>query len=202
MSEVLLDITMSLDGFVTAPNDRLGRGLGDDGEILHHWVFGRAWTYEDGEGQVREFGTSTGADQEVIDEMMQAGAAIVGRRTYDITGGWGGQSPFGPCIVLTHRVDVQPDPASGFEFVDGMEAAIDRARQIAGTQSVVIGGGASTARQALLSGLVDGLQIHVAPVILGAGRTLFGELGRRLVLERQRVLDSPFATHISYRIVT
>jgi dihydrofolate reductase len=121
---------------------------------------------------------------------------------YDVTGGWGGSSPFGvPCIVVTHRVDEQPDPASGFEFVDGVEKAVDRARQVAGGKAVGIAGDASIARQALQAGLVDVLQIHVAPVILGAGRTLFGTLGTRLQLERTRVLDSPYATHIQYRIV-
>jgi dihydrofolate reductase len=199
MSQVVLDITISLDGFVTAPNDGPGRGLGDDGEVLHYWVFGGPWTYghEDAPGA-----GATGVDQEVIDELMQAGAAVVGRRMYDVTDGWGGESPFGvPCLVVTHRVDDQPDPSSGFRFVDGVESAVDEARQIAGNKNVGIGGGASIARQALQAGLVDELQIHVAPVILGAGRTLFGELGTRLSLERTRVLDSPLATHIKYRIV-
>jgi dihydrofolate reductase len=143
-----------------------------------------------------------GVDRQVLDELMQGGAAVVGRRMYDVTDGWGGSSPFGvPCIVVTHRVDDQPDPASGFEFVDGVEAAVDRARQIAGDKPVGIGGGASIAQQALQAGLVDDLQIHIAPVILGAGRALFGELATRLKLERTRVLESPYATHIKFRVV-
>jgi hypothetical protein len=103
--------------------------------------------------------------------------------------------------VVTHRVDEQPDLASGFEFVEGVDAAVERGRQIAGDGRVGIGGGASIAQQALRSGLVDELHIHVAPVILGGGRTLFGELGTHLELERGRILDSPYATHIDYRIV-
>jgi dihydrofolate reductase len=199
MSQVVLDITMSLDGFVTAPNDGPGRGLGDDGECLHYWVFGGPWTY--GEPQQERPG-ATGVDREVLDELMAAGAAVVGRRMYDVTDGWGGTSPFGvPCVVVTHRVGDQPEPASGFEFVDGIEAAVDRARQIAGDRPVGIGGGASIAQQALQAELVDELQIHIAPVILGAGRPLFGELGTRLRLERTRVLDSPFATHIKFRVL-
>jgi dihydrofolate reductase len=198
MSQVVLDITMSLDGFVTAPNDGPGRGLGDDGECLHYWVFGGPWTY--GESQQERPGAA-GVDREVLDELMAAGAAVVGRRMYDVTEGWGGTSPFGvPCVVVTHRVGDQPEPASGFEFVDGIEAAVDRARQIAGDRPVGIGGGASIAQQALQAELVDELQIHIAPVILGAGRPLFGELGTRLRLERTRVLDSPFATHIKFRV--
>lgn len=201
MGQVVLDITMSLDGFVAAPNDDVGsgRGLGDEGEVLHYWVFGGPWTYghEDAPGD-----GATGVDKQIMDEMVQGGAAVVGRRMYDITGGWGGRSPFGvPCVVVTHRLGDQPDPASGFEFVDGVQPAVERAREIAGDKVVGIGGGASIAQQALQVGLVDELQIHVAPVILGAGRTLFGELGTRLNLERTRILDSPYATHIRYRIV-
>jgi dihydrofolate reductase len=199
MSQVVLDITMSLDAFVTAPNDGPGRGLGDDGECLDYWVFGGPWTY--GESHQDRPGV-TGVDREVIDELMEAGAAVVGRRMYDVTDGWGGKSPFGvPCIVVTHRLRDQPEPASGFEFVDGIEAAVDRARRIAGDRQVGIGGGASIAQQALQAELVDELQIHIAPVILGAGRPLFGELGTRLQLERTRVLDSPFATHIKFRVL-
>ena len=103
--------------------------------------------------------------------------------------------------MVTHRVADQPDPASGFEFVHGVEAAVERARQIAGERPVGIGGGASIAQQALQAGLVDELQIHIAPVVLGAGRPLFDELGKRLRLEQLRVLESPYATHVKYRIV-
>lgn len=201
MSRVVADITMSLDGFVTAPNDGPAGGLGDNGEVLHYWVFGGPWTHETADkGQPGD--GAVGVDKQVIDEFMQGAAMVVGRRMYDVTAGWGGRSPFGvSCIVVTHRVADQPDPASMFEFVDGVEAAVDRARRIAGDGTVNVGGGASIIQQALRSGLVDELQVHVAPVILGAGRTLFGELGIRLHLEPIRVLDSPFATHIKYRVV-
>ena len=120
---------------------------------------------------------------------------------YDITNGWGGRSPFGPCVVVSHRVDEQPDPASGFEFVDGVGPAIARAREIAGDKDVNVGGGASVVQQALRAGLVDELHLHIAPVILGAGRPLFGDLGIRFNLERVRILESAYATHVNYRIV-
>jgi len=137
LSPVALDMTVSLDGFVTAPNDGRGRGLGDDGEVLHYWVFGGPWTYDR-----RTNREATGVDKQVLADAMQTGeASVVGRRMYDVTGGWDGSSPFGPCIVVTHRVEERPDPASGFEFVSGVEAAIDRAREIAGDRYVVIGGG-------------------------------------------------------------
>jgi dihydrofolate reductase len=197
MTPVALDMTVSLDGFVTAPNDAHGRGLGDDGEVLHYWVFGGPWTYDR-----RTDLEATGVDEQVLADAMQTGeASVVGRRTYDVTGGWGGSSPFGPCIVVTHRVDEQPDPESGFEFVNGVEAAVDRAREIAGDRYVVIGGGASIAQQALQAGLVDELHLHVAPVILGAGRTLFGQLGVRLHLERTRIRESLYATHLDFRVL-
>src|SRR4051812_50045077 len=85
MSEVVLDITMSLDGFVAAPNDVSGRGLGENGEVLHYWVFGGPWTYD----STREF-EQVGADRQVFGEATKSGAAGVGRRMYDITGGGGG----------------------------------------------------------------------------------------------------------------
>jgi dihydrofolate reductase len=199
MGQVKLDITMSLDGFVTAPNDGPAAGLGNGGEVLHNWVFGGPWT--DGHHEAPGDG-ATGVDAQIVDEMRQSGAGVVGRRMYDITDGWGGEPPFGiPFVVVTHRVDDQPSPDSAFEFIDGVEAAVARAREIAGVKDVYIGGGASIAQQALRAGVVDELQIHIAPVILGAGRTLFGELGTRLILERTRVLDSPYATHVNYRIV-
>jgi dihydrofolate reductase len=201
MSTVVADITMSLDGFVTAPNDGPAAGLGENGEVLHYWVFGGPWTHESAD-KGQPGAEATGADKQVIDEVMHCAAAVVGRRMYDVTDGWGGKSPFGvPCIVVTHRVADQPDPASLFEFVDGIEAAVDRAREIARSGTVYVGGGASIIQQTLRAGLADELQIHVAPVVLGAGRTLFGELGIRLHLEPTRVLASPFATHIKYRVV-
>jgi dihydrofolate reductase len=106
-----------------------------------------------------------------------------------------------PCVVVTHRVDEQPDPSSKFVFVEGIEAAVARAQEIAGDRIIAIGGGASVCGQALQAGLVDELQLHVAPVVLGDGRTLFGHLGRRVYLECTRVLESPYATHLRYRVV-
>jgi dihydrofolate reductase len=198
MGHVVLDITMSLDGFVTAPNDGPSAGLGENGEVLHYWVFGGPWTYD-----APHTPAQTGADKQVLDEVAQAGAAVMGRRTYDIVDGWGGTPPLGiPCVVVTHRVNDAPDPATGFVFVNGIESAVERAQQIAGDKDVYVGGGASVAQQALQARLVETLNIHVAPVILGAGRQLFGELGSRLRLECTRVLDSPYATHIQYRVLS
>jgi dihydrofolate reductase len=201
MSTVILDISMSLDGFVTGPDDGPHQGLGEGGEVLHHWVFGRRWTADDGED--RTLGTGpVGVDKQVLDEALNAGGcSVVGRRMYEVAGAWGGRSPFGPCVVVTHRVEDQPPPESEFVFVSGIEAAVERARELAGDGPVGIGGGASVAQQALRAGLVDRLSIHVAPVVLGGGRTLFGMLGTRVDLEPERVLPSPFATHLAYRVL-
>lgn len=206
MGSVMFDITMSLDGFVTAPEDRAGRGLGVDGEVLHYWVFGGPWKYEDyerdGECLKPDPERLDPVDRDVLGEGAHAGAVIVGRRMYDMTDGWGGRNPFGvPCVVVTHRVAEQPDPSAGFVFVDGVVAAFERAHQIAGDKPIGLGGGASVAQQALRAGLVDEIQVHIAPVILGEGRTLFGALGDRVRLECTRVLDSPYATHIRYRVL-
>jgi len=194
---VVLDISMSLDGFVTAPDDAPGRGLGTGGEVLHNWVFGGPWSYD----EVPE-PRATGVDREALDDALRAGVSVVGRRVYDVVDGWGGRPPGGgTCIVVTHRVEDQPDPSTGFVFVDGVEPALARAQELAGDGTIAIGGGASIAQQSLQAGLVDELSIHVAPVLLGGGRTLFGNVGAHLPLERIRVLDSPNATHLRYRVV-
>jgi dihydrofolate reductase len=120
---------------------------------------------------------------------------------YDITDGWGGSPPFDmPCVVVTHRVS-EPPKSAMFTFVDGIAPAVAAAHELAGGKDIYLGGGASICQQALQAGLVDRVNIHVAPVILGAGRPLFGELGTRLHLEHVRTLDSPYATHLSYRVV-
>ena len=117
----------------------------------------------------------SGSDKEFYDGLISTiGGSIVGRAMYDAAGAWGGTNPFpGTLIVLTHRLDDQPDPATGFHFVEGLDHALFCARQDAGEKDVVIGGGADVIRQALQAGVVDRLVISVAPVILGAGKRLF-----------------------------
>ena len=197
MGRVVIDISMSLDGFVTAPDDAPGRGLGTGGEVLHNWVFGGPWSNEEAPGF-----RPVGLDREVLDEALGTDVAVIGRRLYDIVDGWGGDPPGrGTYIVVTHRVEDQPEASTRFLFVDGVEPALARAQELAGDGTVAIGGGASIAQQALQAGLVDELSIHVAPVLLGGGRPLFGNVGTHLPLERIRVLDSPHATHLRYRVV-
>jgi dihydrofolate reductase len=198
MSKVVLDISMSLDGFVAGPNDGIGRGLGEGGEPLHNWIFGGEWTYE---GQTA---SPTGADREVFDDMFAStGAAIVGRHMFDVVEGWGYENPFAfPCFVLTHRATHDLiEKAPSFTFVtDGIESALTQARDVAGEKDVSIGGGARVAQQYLRAGLVDELQLHYAPVLLGSGTRLFDQL-ERTTLEPVKVVASPNATHARYRVL-
>ena len=190
MGNVLIDITMSLDGFVTGPNDGPGNGLGDGGRILHEWAF-----------------NPTEQDNLLLFEepMQKLGSGIVGRRTFDIAeGAWGDNTPFGPgeIFVLTQRAH---EPISRgmttFVFIDGLENALQRAQANAGDRDIALMG-ADISQQYLKAGLVDELELHIANVILGAGRPLFAHLGdQQIKLERIRVIPTPAATHVRYRVV-
>jgi dihydrofolate reductase len=197
MAMVVAAITISLDGYITGPNDGPGRGLGDGGERLHYWVFGGPWSYE-----AEPRGEATGADKEYLDGVMaRAGAVVVGRGMYEAAGAWSGQNPFGvPMFVVTHRPEDAPGEG-GFTFVGGLDEAIAGARQAAGDRDISIGGGADVIRQALCAGHVDELAISIAPVILGGGKRLFDGFEQTLNLEHVALLQSPFATHITYRVV-
>jgi dihydrofolate reductase len=196
MTKVLASITTSLDGYITGPDDRPGRGLGDDGERLHNWVFGGPWSYEEGAR-----GEATGADAAWLRETTQRiGAVVGGRRTYEAARHWGDENPWGlPFFIVTHRPEEQP-PGDAFVFVAGVEEAVGRAREAAGGKDVNIMGGADVIRQALAADLVDELTIIVAPVVMGAGKRLFEGFGRSLELEHLGVRQSPFATFIAYRV--
>lgn len=205
MGTVILDITMSLDGFITGPDDGPENGLGlRGGEHLHDWLF----TGDTPSRFNPEF-KSAGASAEVFDELFSAtGAVVVGRRMFDLAGGWGGEFPLKqlPVFVVTHR----PAPAgfedsAAFTFVDdGVASAIERAKVAAGDKMVYVGGGANIAQQALASGLLDEIQIHVAPVILGAGVRLFENVApdEALWLEQERVVEAPGIAHIRYRVAS
>jgi dihydrofolate reductase len=203
MGKLVADITMSLDGFITGPDDAPGRGLGEHGEQLHNWVMGGPWRYDDGG---RRF-APLDVDLAVLrDAMSSIGAGIIGRRMFDVTGGWGGNPPGGPTaryFVLTHSVP--PEWArrqSPFTFVtDGLESALAQAKAAAGDKDVGIGGGANVIQQYLAARLVDELRLHVAPVLLGAGKRLFDHLGDQAIeLERTRVVESPYATHLFFTV--
>ena len=198
MTKVTAGITTSLDGYITGPNDGPRRGLGDGGERLHYWVFGGPWTYEE-----EPRGEATGADKQLLDEATaRVGAAVGGRNTYEAAEAWGGHNPFGvPFFIVTHRPQDAPQDA-GFTFVDGLDEAIAQAREAAGGKDVFVMGGADLIRQALRAGHVEELSISIAPVVLGGGKRLFADDSNETIgLEHLRLLQSPFATHISYRVV-
>ena len=198
MGKVIASITTSVDGYVTGPEDRPGRGLGEGGERLHYWVMGGPWTYEG-----RHDFAMHGPDKEFYDELVAGfGAGIVGRGMYDAAGAWGGTNPFpGPLVVLTHRTEDQPPRDTGFELVSGLDEALDRATELAGGKDVAIGGGADVIRQALAAGRVDELAISTAPVILGAGKRLFDGFDRDVDLVVIKAVGSPYATHVRYAVV-
>ena len=197
MPKVVAGITTSLDGYITGPNDGPGRGLGEGGERLHYWVFGGPWSYEEDPR-----GEATGADKELLDgAMVSVGAVLGGRNTYEAAGAWGGQNPFGlPFFIVTHRLEDEPADA-GFTFVNGLDEAIAKGREAAGGKNVSIMGGAELIRQAMKAGYIEELSISIAPVVLGGGKRLFDGFDESVNLEHVRLLQSPFATHITYRVV-
>lgn len=203
MGKVVVDITTSLDGFVAGPNDGPELPLGEGGERLHEWVYDLA-SWREPHGLE---GGKTNRDSEILDEALSAaGAVIVGRRMFDNAHGWGDNPPFHvPVFVLTHeaRETEAKDGETTFTFVsDGIESALEQARAAAGDKNVSVGGGASTIQQYLRAGLLDEIQIHVAPLLLGGGIRLLDQLGTKPVeLEQTRVVESPLVTHLRFRVV-
>ncbi len=198
MGKVVAGITMSLDGYITGPDDRPGRGLGTGGERLHYWVFGGPWSYDE-----EPRGEATGLDKRFLEEAMSNVRAVVGGRgTYDAAGAWGGHNPWDiPFFILTHRTQDQPPEESGFEFVGDLDTAMHAARAAAGDKDVSVMGGADTIRQALAAGYVDELTVIVAPVVLGAGKRLFDGSEGDVELEQVSAAQSDFVTFLTYRVV-
>ena len=198
MSKVIAAITTSLDGYITGPGDGPGNGLGDGGERLHYWVMGGPWTYDNEHDPT----AMSGEDKAFYDGLTaNLGSGIVGRGMYDAAGAWGGTNPFpGTLVVLTHRIEDQPDPASGFHFVSGFDHAMACAGDESDDKDIAIGGGADVIRQALAAGVVDELAISTAPVVLGAGKRLFEGFTQDLELEPLSVHQSAYATHVRYAV--
>ena len=212
MGKVVVDISMSLDGFVAGPNPTLEEPLGEKGEELHEWVV-RTNYWRERHGLE---GGEEDEDSEVIREAFSSvGASVMGRKMFSggsgpwesdprSMGWWGDEPPFHtPVFVLTHHAR-EPEEMKGgttFFFVtDGIEAAIEQARAAAGERDVAIGGGANAIQQALAAGLVDEMRVHVAPILLGGGTRLFGEGADPVKLEATRVLASPRATHFKFDV--
>src|SRR6266540_41949 len=169
MGNVVIDMGMSLDGYIAAPNDNPEQGLGEDGMRLHNWMFDDPSVFELLYGKLIE----------------ETGAVIMGRRSYDNSiQEWGGKGPLGdvPCFVVTHNPPASADPM--FTFVtDGIESALAKAREAAGDKRIGLMG-ANIDQQFLAAGLVDEIRIHVIDVLLGGGRRLFDQLPKRIELER------------------
>ena len=186
MGNVVIDMSMSLDGYIAAPNDNPEQGLGEDGMRLHNWAFDDPSVFE------RVFGN-------LIDE---TGAVIMGRRSYDNSiEAWGGKGPLGevPCFVVTHRSFAPPDPV--FTIVtDGIEGSLARAQEVAAGKRIGLMG-ADIDQQFLAAGLVDEIRIHLVDVLLGGGRRLFDQLPQRIELERTGLSQTDGVTHLEYRIL-
>ncbi len=214
MAKLILDITMSLDGFIAGPNQTLERPLGDGGERLHEWLVGLA-SFRQRHGL--DGGTSNADDRVLEESLAGTGVVLMGRRMFsggrgpwagdpNADGWWGDDPPFRvPVFVLTHhaRETVTKQGGTSFTFVtDGIEAALEQARAAAGDRDVAVAGGANVAQQYLRAGLLDELQIHVVPLLLGDGVRLFADLGaEQIELEGTRVIQSPSVTHLKYRVV-
>jgi dihydrofolate reductase len=214
MTRVTFDISVSLDGFVAGPDATLEEPLGKGGNDLHEWAYVlEAWRKPHG----LEGGESGPVADLVSEGLAATGAVVMGRKMFsggsgpweddpNADGWWGDEPPFRvPVFVLTHhpRERVEKQGGTSFTFVtDGIESALEQARDAAGDKDVNIAGGAETVQQYLAARVVDAFQLHIAPVFLGAGVRLFDNLGSALPkVEPTRVIDEPRATHVTYRIV-
>lgn len=199
MTSVIIDLSISLDGFVAGPDDGKQHPLGTrGGERIFDWYQGGGEAIH---GDKRFH--PAGADRPVVEAMFRDyGAMIFGRRTYDITDGWGGRHPFGDVtlVILTHRAPTKvPEGPTRFVFTADIAQAVAVARAAAGDRAVGISG-ASVAQQALSAGLVDELYLHVAPIVLGGGVRLFDNVGDKPIrLELTSVVQGR-ALHQRYRV--
>ncbi len=197
MGKLISDISISLDGYITGPNDRPEEPMGEGGRVLHEWYF-REYPGPDGR-PVRAF-------EEVMAGVREStGALLMGRRSYDIAEGWGEEPPFHmPIFVLTHRPHETLAKKGGttFFFVSaGLESGVHQALAAAGDRVVGVHGGSAT-RQCLRAGLLDELILHVVPVLLGAGNRFFEEGGlHRIDLEPLSVSETYGVTHLRYRVL-
>ncbi len=196
MSSTVLYMSMSLDGFIAGPNETPDNGLGDGGDRLHKWVFEDA---ADASGvPVRP----PGADGEIFDEMMATGAVVAGRGTVEPASYWGGDHHDGVPIFILSRNPTEAEQVKWplVTYVGDVEAAMARAKEAAGEKDVLVHG-AGVVQLALAAGVIDELQIHLVPVLLGEGRLLFEHLGaEHTELELTRIVEGAGATHLRYRV--
>ena len=212
MPRLRLNMTMSLDGYVAGPGQSLEHPLGEGGRALHQWAIATR-SFRATHGME---GGETGLDDDVAGAWnAHIGATIMGRNMFgpvrgewpdDAWKGWWGDDPpyHGPVFVLTHHAREALEMAGGttFHFVtEGVEAALAQARAAAGAKDVHLSGGASLLRQCLAAGLVEQLDVSLAPVFLGRGERPFdGPAAAALDLEQVRVIPAPGVTHLRYRV--
>ena len=197
MGKVVIDMSISLDGFIAGPNDNSKQPLGENAEVLHNWLFSG-----DQVSQVNDFFKLSKVNRAVLDKsLINAGAMIVGRGTYDIVNGWGGSHPNKgvPVFIVTHREpETIPEGMTPFTFVsDGVVSAVKKAKAVSGNKEIGIAG-ASVSQQCLKAGLVDEIFLHIVPVILGKGKRLFAELTSLEIVE---VINASNVTHIRYKVI-
>jgi dihydrofolate reductase len=191
MPKVIFDMSMSLDGYMTASGVRPEEPMGDGGQQLHQWALGGG---DERSGQV------------VAESLRSVGATIAGRRTYDLSvAWWGPDGPNGPArlptFVVSHNQPEQAPDGGVYTFVDGPEEALEQARAAAGDKDVDVMG-ADVGQQLLRAGRVDEIHVHLVPVLFGAGTRLFEHLGDdHIQLEVTQVIEGSTATHLRYRVV-
>ena len=198
MGDVVVDLTVSLDGFIAGPDDGAQSPLGRGGEDLFTWM-GAGPPENEVEPRLRP----PDASKVVIDEWMtECGAGISGRRTFDIANGWKDGHPIdAPIFVLTHNPPTEGEWSPLVEFVTTLDEALERAQAAAGNKMVSVCG-ADPAQQLLRAGKLDGIQVSVVPLLLGGGVRLFDHLGGEPIkLEQTRVIESEGVTHLRYRVV-
>jgi len=192
MTKVIFDISMSLDGFVTASGLRPDEPLGEGGQRLHEWA-----TSE-----------SDARSREVLnDERNATGAMISGRRTYDTSlPWWGADGPSGtarlPLFVVSHDVPAQPAVEGVYTFVEDIHRALEGAKAAAADRNVSVMGGADIGQQFIRAGLIDEILIHLVPVLFGSGTRMFDHIGdEHIHLQTIQVIEAPAATHLRFRVV-
>jgi dihydrofolate reductase len=212
MSEIKAHMSISVDGYVAGPNQSEDDPIGEGGMQVHEWMFQlKSWREEHGEE-----GGNTGDSDKIVDEMNEnVGAGIMGRNMFgpdrgdwgdsDWKGWWGDEPPYhSPIYVLTHHAHepIEMEGGTTFYFVtDGIESALEQAREAAGDKDIHIHGGASAVQQYLGLGVIDEITLNVAPVLLGQGERLFDNLGDKLPeLALERTIDAPNVTHLTYAV--
>ncbi|MEU8796151.1 dihydrofolate reductase family protein [Spirillospora sp. NPDC048819] len=194
MSKIVLYMSMSLDGFITGPDDGMDHGLGVGGERLHAWL-------SPGGVDPRSHRPADGPSATVFNEAMATGAVITGRRTFDFAGGWAGDHHDGvPIFVLTHAAPDAPAPGHARYVTDGIESCVAQAKEAAAGRDILLHG-AATAQECLRAGLLDEMELQLMPVLLGQGRRLFDNLPPdHIELELLRAMDAPGVQHLRYSV--